>query len=94
MLVALSAIASAQAAPTEETIEKTKYVLDYAASHPDAITTFSKREMVLAVPSNASYLTEPRARSKAGGHLFMSDNSSDLPSNGAVLSIVQIIKMS
>ena len=92
MLVALSAIASAQAAPTEETMEKAKYFLDYAASHPDAITTFSKSDMVLAIHSDASYLVESKARSRAGGHFFMSDNSSDPPNNGAVLSIAQIIK--
>ena len=92
MLVALSAIASDQASPTEETMRKTKQFLDYVASHPDAILTFSASSMVLAVHSDASYLTEPRARSRAGGHFFMSDNAEDPRNNGAVLNIAQIIK--
>ena len=37
MLAALSAISSSKAAPTEATMEKTKYFLDYTESHPDAI---------------------------------------------------------
>ena len=48
--------------------------------------------MVLTVHSDASYLTEPRARSRAGGHFFMSDNAEDPRNNGAVLNISQIIK--
>ena len=63
MLVALSVIASDQALPTEDTMRKTKQFLDYVASHPDAILTFSASSMVLAVHSDASYLTEPRTRS-------------------------------
>ena len=46
-------------------------------------------DMVLAVHSDASYLSEPKARSRAGGHFFL---SSDPPNNGAVLNIAHIIK--
>ena len=92
MLVALSAIALDQASPTEETMKKNKQFLDYVATHPDAILTFSASSMVLAVHSDASYLTEPRARSRAGGHFFMSDDTEDPKNNGAVLNIAQIIK--
>ena len=92
MLVALSAIASEQASPTKQTMEKTKKFLDYVASHPDAILTYSASNMVLNVHSDASYLTEPKARSRAGGHFFLSDNSEDPSDNGAVLDIAQIIK--
>ena len=92
MLVALSAIASEQASPTKQTMEKTKKFLDYVTSHPDAILTFSASNMVLNVHSDASYLTEPKARSRAGGHFFLSDNSEDPRDNGAVLNTAQIIK--
>jgi len=92
MLPALSAIASTQAKPTEETMKKTKQFLDYAASHPDAIITYKASKMVLATHSDASYLSEPEARSRAGGHFFMSEDSEDPPNNGAVLNIAQIIK--
>ncbi len=48
--------------------------------------------MVLAVHSNASYLSEPAARSQAGGHFFCSANVDDPPNNGAVLNISKILR--
>ena len=53
MLPALSAIASSQAAPTQETMKKISLFLDYAASHPDAIVTYRASGMVLALCSDA-----------------------------------------
>ena len=92
VLVALSSIASMQATPTELTMELIKILLDYVATHPDAILTYEKSDMVLAVHSDASYLSEPGARSRAGGHFFMSSNVDDPPNNGAVLNMSNIIK--
>jgi hypothetical protein len=77
MLTALSAIASAQAKPTEETMIHCKQFLDYAATHPDTILTYKRSDMVLVVHSNASYLSKPKARSRAGGHFFLSSNEAD-----------------
>ena len=45
MLVALNSIASDQAAPSEATLEKTLYFLDYIASHPDAVLTYTASNM-------------------------------------------------
>ena len=92
MLIALSSRASDQAAPTEATMRKTKMFLDYAASHPDAVLMYQAIDMVLALCSNASYLSEPKARSRAGGHFFMSEDVADPPNNGAVFNTAQTIK--
>ena len=92
MLTALSSIASTQAEPTEETMENIKLFLDYAASHQDAILTYQASDMVLIVHSDASYLSEPEARSRAGGHFFMSSDVANPRNNGAVLNIAQLIK--
>ena len=92
MLVALSAIASEQANPTEATMRKIEQFLDYAASHPQAGVTYHASDMVLAIHSDASYLSESKARSRAGGHFFMSNNTEFPANNGAVLTIAQIIK--
>ena len=92
ILVSLSVISSSQSSPAEETMEKVKYFLDYAASHPDTILTYSASDMKLSVHSDASYLTEPKARSRSGGHFYMTTNEDNLPNNGAVLTVAQIIK--
>ena len=66
--------------------------LDYAATHPDAIITYHASTMVLSAHSNASYLSESKSRSRAGGHFFMSNNEPIPANNGDVVTISQIIK--
>jgi hypothetical protein len=66
--------------------------LNYAASQDEAIVTYPASDMKLAIHSDASYLLEPKACSRAGGHMFMA-GSKEIPiNNGAVLNISQIIK--
>ena len=48
--------------------------------------------MILAVHSDASYLSKPKARSRAGGHFFLSHDCDNPPNNGAILNIAHIIK--
>ncbi len=92
MLTPLSAIASKQAAPTENTMQTCLQVLDFAALQEDAIVTYRASNMKLAIHSNASYLSELKARSRAGGHMFMAGMEEIPINNGAVLNILQIIK--
>jgi hypothetical protein len=92
MLTPLSALASKQAAPTEATMEKCLQFLDYAASQEDAILTYKASNMVLAIHSNASYLSKPKACSQAGGCMFMAGLEEILTINGTVLNILQIIR--
>jgi hypothetical protein len=65
--------------------------LDYMASQDEAVLTYKASNMVLAIHSNASYLSEPKARSCAGGHMFMAGRDDIPTNNGAVLNILQII---
>jgi hypothetical protein len=92
ILPALSALASQQVQPTENTMTLCKSVLDYMASQEEAVLTYKVSDMVLAIHSDASYLSEPKARSRAGGHMFMSANEDITTNNGAVLNISQIIR--
>ena len=48
--------------------------------------------MVLAAHSDASYLNKSIARSRVGGHIFLSKNVEYPPNNGAILTVAQIIK--
>ncbi len=92
LLCPISAIASQSSKPTEDTMHHTQKLLDYLATQEDAVLTYNASDMILAVHSNACYLREPKARSRAGGHFFLSSNTPIPPNNGAVLSIAHIIK--
>eukprot|EP00804_Cyclotella_cryptica_P014586 CCRYP_020641-RA/>CCRYP_020641-RA protein AED:0.25 eAED:0.25 QI:0/0/0/1/1/1/3/0/614 len=66
MLPALGSLATQQSAPTQNTMSKIHQFLDYAMTHPDAMITYRASNMILAVHSDASYLSETKARSRAG----------------------------
>jgi hypothetical protein len=89
---ALGMLATQQASPTKNTMMKIKQFLDFAATHPDAVVTYHASNMVLAGHSVALYLSKSNARSRAGGHFFMSKNMETPPNNGAVFTLLQIIK--
>ena len=79
MLMTLSSIDNEQAKPTKNPLKKILRFLNYATTNPDAIITYPASNMILAAHSNAFYLSEPKARSRAGGHFFMSTNSAFHP---------------
>ena len=62
MLPVLGSIATQQAAPTENIMQKVKQFLDYAATHPYAIITYRASDTVLATHSDASYLSEEKSK--------------------------------
>jgi hypothetical protein len=71
MLVALGSLAAAQSAATEATNIAAQQLMDYAHTHPSASVRYHSSEMILHVHSDASYLSEPKARSRAGGLFFL-----------------------
>ena len=71
MLVSLGTLAAAQTQGTEKTMDATKQLLDYAATHPDAAVRFHKSDMVLYCHSDASYLSERNARSRVAGFFYL-----------------------
>ncbi len=62
------------------------------ASQDKAVLTYKASNMVLAIHSNASYLSEPKARIRMGGHMFMAGRDNIPTNNGALLNILQIIR--
>ncbi len=71
LLCPISAIALQSSRPTEDTMQQTLQLLDYLATQEDAVLSYHASNMVLAVHSNANYLSEPKAQSQAGGHFFL-----------------------
>ncbi len=68
VLMALSEISSQQSAPTENTMKQVNQFLDYMWTHPDAKIRYRASDMILNVHSDASYLSAPKACSRAGGY--------------------------
>ncbi len=87
----LSSLASQQTNPTEKTMELCKQFLDYMVMQEDAIVTYRASNMVLAIHSNASYISELKSCSCMGGHMFMVGKDNIPFNNGGVLNILQII---
>jgi len=67
-------------------------LLDSLGTQEEAVLTFNASNMTLAVHSNESYPRKPKARSRTGGHLFLSSNVQIPANNGAILNIAHIIK--
>jgi hypothetical protein len=61
------------------------------ATQEEAILTYCMSNMVLAIHSNALYLSKPKACSCTGGHMFMARKDKIPSNNGAILNIFQIM---
>ena len=71
MLTALCSITAQQAKGTEKTYVDTLWLLNYAATHPNATIRYTASDMILHIHSDTIYLSKPRSRSRAGGHYFL-----------------------
>ena len=100
MLASISSIATNMTTAQQKDLDfRIKQFLNYAATHPDANIRFIASEMHLWIHSNASYLTEPKARSRAGGFFYLSkkpnlpiDPSQPAPpDNGPILILCKIL---
>ncbi len=64
VLMALSSIASEQTKGTERTLEKAYQVLDYLATHPNAVVRFCASDMVMNIHLDVLYVSEPEAKAE------------------------------
>ena len=97
MLVALGDLAAAQSQPSWATWDTMIWLLNYAATYPEAEILYVASDMCLHIHSDASYLSAPKARSRASGFFFLSDHPdkitpADAKINGAIHINSKIIK--
>ena len=64
--------------------------LDYCATHPYTIVCYHAINMVLALHSDASHLSEPLLKSRAARHHYLTEKSNCDLNNGAVLTLSKI----
>jgi hypothetical protein len=93
--MALSTIASKQAKGTQQTMAKTKQLLDYLATHPNSTVRFHASNMILNIHLDTSYLSKANAHSRACGHFFMgwrADPTKLVKLNGAFFTLCAILR--
>ena len=93
--MALSTIAMSQAKPTTLTMECCIQLLDYLVTHSNTKIRFYVTYMIMNIHSDASYLSESKARNRACGHFFMGwkpINGELIKLNGAFYTNLVILK--
>ena len=91
MLVALGTIAAVQNQGTKNTADAIEHLLDYCASHPDEVIRYHPSDMILQVHSNASYISETKTQSRAGGYVYLG-NIQPQQMNGPLVVLSQIMR--
>ena len=91
-LVALNTIGSTQATTTENTTIAIIQLLDYCATHPNPILHFTRSSIILRIHNDASYLSVTKARSRAAGFFYMSNDCESPPINGSIHVLCAILK--
>ena len=74
--MALNSLVVVQTKPTIETTKQITQFLNYSATHPDAVIEYRRIVMILYNVLDASYISEPEARSRSGGYFFLGKNPS------------------
>ena len=100
MLVALNAIATAQAHAITTTMGYIVWLLNYAETHPNATLHYHASNMILHDSNDASYLCEELACSRVGGRFLLADQLVEngnkpptlLANNDAIHTLCKIIK--
>lgn len=92
LLCTLSAIGMRQASANQNTLAACTQILNCLILYPNEGITYKASNMVLAAHSDASYLSETKSCSRAGAHIFLSNNDFIPQSNGPVLSIAAFMR--
>ncbi len=92
ILPAISTIAFQQAQGTETMADTCHQLLDYVATHPNAGICCLASDMILAVHTDAWYLSEHNVCSQASAHFYLAKKGDKEFNNSAILNLASIIK--
>jgi hypothetical protein len=71
LIVASSTLASRISAATATMMSRVNQLLDYCSTHPEANIRYYASDMKLKIHREASYLSEPKAKSCIGGYFYL-----------------------
>jgi hypothetical protein len=94
LIMPINVLASEQSKATAVTADKVIKLLNYCNTHPETKIRYHASDMILHIHSDASYLSESEAKSRAGGFFYMgsSTNPDKKLTNGAILIISKVLK--
>jgi hypothetical protein len=94
LIMPINVLASEQTKATSETADKVIKLLNYCTTHPDTKIRSHVSGMILYIHSDASYISERQAKSRAGGFFYMgrNANTANKLTNGAILIISTVLK--
>jgi hypothetical protein len=92
LLTTLSSIAAQQANGTTAVTEARQQILDYVATHPNAGIRYKACDMILALHTDALYLSKQTGKSRASNHFYLTNHDDEEFNNGAILTLSSIIK--
>jgi hypothetical protein len=94
LIMPINFLASGQSRATAVTADKVIKLLNYCNTHPETKIRYDASDMILHIHSDASYLSEKEAKSRAGGFFYMGSgtNTDKKLTNGAILIISKVLK--
>jgi hypothetical protein len=75
LIMPINVMASEQSNATEITADKVIKLLNYCNTHPETKIRYHASDMILHIHSDASYLSDNEAKSRAGGFFYIGNNS-------------------
>ena len=91
MMHSLNVLATRVSNGTLKTKGDMQHFLQYCKTNPNAVKLYRACDMILSIHSDAAYLVEPEARSRAGGFFYLGNTDGKLI-NGSILIIAKVIK--
>jgi hypothetical protein len=94
LIMPIKVLASEQSNSTEVTADKVVKLLNYYNTHPETKKWYHACDMILHIHSDASYLSENEAKSRAIGFFYMGNTSKNDKklTNGAIFIISKVLK--
>jgi hypothetical protein len=94
LIMTINVLESEQTQATTDTEDTVIKLLNYCTTHPETKLRYHASDMVLNIHSDASYLSERQAKSRAGGLFYMGSNAdtANKLTNGAILIISTVLK--
>jgi hypothetical protein len=94
LIMPINVQASEQSNTTEVTADKVIKLLNYCNTHPETKIWYHASDMILHSHSDASYLSENEAKTRAGGFFYMGNTSQNDKklTNGAILIRSKVLR--